>query len=62
MVQEYIEAFSRCYPMHRVELIPTHGKNGPGYWVYINNDRGERPLSDAELRSAIRDFERGKKH
>lgn len=56
----YINAFLSCYPQKRVELRPAPRRIGGGWWVIINGERGDRPLSDSELESAVRDFNRGK--
>lgn len=53
---DYIAAFSRCYPGKTVTL--RMARDG-GYWVLINGEKGERPLTEKEITSATRDFNRG---
>lgn len=53
----YRQGFEKCYPQHRLELraVTLHG-GFPGFYIYINGDRGDRPLSEAEMASAAVDF------
>lgn len=53
----YRQGFEKCYPQHRLELRAATLRGGvPGFHVYINGDRGERPLSEAEMAEAAVDF------
>jgi len=52
----YLAAFSRCYPEKEASLKPARGG---GYWVLINGERGERPLTTGEIISSTKDFNRG---
>ena len=60
MIQQYIEAFTRCYPEKNVEVRPTFNKQGTqiGWRVGINGDFGNLVLSDADIREATRAFMR----
>lgn len=60
LTQQYIAAFSRCYPQKRVD-VKARSRNGQMFFrVAINGDDGGRELTEADMRSAIRDFGRGK--
>lgn len=60
MIQAYIDAASRCYPQKKWDVRPAYNKQGRqvGYRVGINGDYGDRILSEDDLRSATRDFNR----
>jgi len=63
LIQAYMEGFLRNYPHHDVKVRPMRGrKHGdePRYSVIINGDRGDISLSEDDLRSATRAFNRGK--
>ena len=60
LTQQYIAAFSRCYPQKRVEVKAKYRNQQWFFKVAINGDDGGRELTEAEMRSAIRDFNRGK--
>lgn len=53
----YEEAFRKCYPAHSVRLKPTKLHDGDwGWWIVINGERGDRPLTDRELVEATKSF------
>lgn len=58
MLQQYIDAFQRCYPQKTVRVKPADMRRGGSmsFWVYINGDKGDRPLTTAELESATRNM------
>lgn len=63
MLQQYIEAFNRCYPHKTVDVVPVRSKKHgepPKYAAIINNNRGDILLSEDDIRSATRMFNRGK--
>jgi hypothetical protein len=63
MIAEYIEAFQRCYPGRSVELKPKlDNRTREMRWrVIIDKDPGDILLTEAEVKSATRDFNRGMK-
>jgi hypothetical protein len=59
MLESYRNAFESCYPQHRLELKRGKMKNGgTGYWVVIDGEKGDRPLSTEEILDAINMFTR----
>jgi len=63
-IQAYISAFQTCYPQKniRTRFAGTQADRTPQWWVIIDHDRGERPLTEADMKSATRDFQRGRVH
>lgn len=59
VLQQYIEEFQKHYPKHQVLLATVRRKGQPtGYKVYINGDAGDMVLTEADLREAVRNFQR----
>ena len=56
MIQQYIDAFERCYPGGRVQVKPTRVKGDPDmhYWVSIDGSKGDRPLTWQDMAEATR--------
>lgn len=63
-VQAYVEAFQRCYPQTSMHVRNRWDRtNGTmTHYVVINGDRGEFALNEEQMRSATRDFNRGKEY
>ena len=59
-LEQYKSAFKRCYPQKTIDH--SHAKRRHGevdkWWIVVDGDRGERPLTEAELRQATRDFQK----
>ncbi len=60
VIQAYIQAFGRCYPHHSLKVKPKKMRGELKFAVVINEDRGDLLLSEEDLRSSTRDFNRGK--
>jgi hypothetical protein len=61
MIEEYLAAFAKHYPHHSVKVKPVRGKrhgDETRFAVYINGERGDITLSQDDIRSAIRMFNR----
>lgn len=59
MLELYREAFNRCYPQHSIDFKKTKVKGGGiAYWIVINGDRGEAPLTIEAMQEAIQSFNR----
>lgn len=57
-MQSYIDAFQKCYPSANVSLkfAGKDNKGLPKYWVIIDGNKGDRPLTFAEMSEAISAF------
>ncbi len=60
MIQEYKEAFLRCYPHKTVEVKPRKVRGELRFSVVINGDRGDLLLTEEQVGEATRAFNRGK--
>lgn len=63
IMEQYVEAFQRCYPQHQVQLKFKRVSPGEYRWrVIINGDPGpgEALYTEDDLRFAIRGFNRGR--
>jgi hypothetical protein len=61
MIAEYIEGFQRCYPGKQVELKPKKTREGDiRFRVLINREPGDILLSEGDVKSATRLFNRGR--
>lgn len=56
----YVEAFKRCYPQKTIELKPKKVQGEYRWQVIINSEKGELLLTDEDLQSATRLFNRGR--
>ena len=59
-IDAYKQAFTRCYPEKNLEIKPRRVRQEMRYQVVINQDKGDLLLSESDMRSATRDFNRGK--
>jgi hypothetical protein len=59
-IDAYKEAFSRNYPHHTCKVTPRRVRGELRYAIIINGDKGDLLLSEEDVRSATRDFNRGK--
>ncbi len=57
-MHNYMESFERCYPGERCKIRWSH--KDQAYWVYIDGNKGDRPLTEDELREAARMLNAGK--
>jgi hypothetical protein len=55
-----LAAFKANYPMHDVKIKPRKVRGEIRYAVAINGDSGDLLLSEQDIRSATRMFNRGK--
>jgi len=63
---DYVEAFKKCYPSAKVVVTKAKragkllvDRNGfPKYWVYINGDHDDRPLTLDDLITSTADLSR----
>lgn len=60
MIQEYIDAFTSCYPQKRCEVKQAFNREGKfiGFRVGIDGDFGNLVLTAEDLRDATRAFKR----
>ena len=58
-IEQYREAFQRCYPQVKLGLRIKRIFGKPHLMVAINGNEDNRPLSEEEVNSAILDFKRG---
>lgn len=58
IVFQYTEAFARHYPNAQLKITRAPAKQwGPGmHWVYIDGDKGSKPLSANDMQEAIAAF------
>lgn len=64
MIDLYIQAFERCYPGGRVQVrtVRIKGDPDPHYNVYIDGNKGDRPLTWQEMAAATRMRTAGVRH
>jgi hypothetical protein len=60
IIAQYLEAFGQHYPAMQVQVKPKRVRGDLKFAVLINGDAGDLLLSEDDLRSAIRMFNRGK--
>lgn len=53
---EYEQAFLSCYPQKKVAFERAKGSR---WYIIIDGEKGE-PLTESQMKSAIRDFRAGK--
>ena len=60
LVKKYVEAFQRCYPQTKLDVKTKTSRNTGQmvFYVGINGDYGDRPLSESDMRFAIQNFNR----
>jgi len=61
MIDAYISAFKHRYPQKQVKVSSFWDQKAHTlyFWVYIDGNRGDRPLSEQELMDATRMFNGG---
>jgi hypothetical protein len=61
-INEYKQAFNTCYPQKKVDvkIFRQRGENIIRHRIIIDGDAGDISLTEAEMRSATRDFNRGR--
>lgn len=61
MIGEYVAAFNRCYPQKKIEVKGFRKRGELRFKVLIDGDAGSDTYTEDQLRSATRDFNRGRR-